>query len=471
MNTHRQHERPFHNATTHTKHARKESSKAADYGVHNCCPAVPLNVSVDILVIVLLLQLEPTNEVRPREHANDEYPAEHQKVCYPERRRAALDSQGTGEGPAALHEVDEKDHYEHGHEDHDVHHGRLPLLLHDLPQLVVHLVVVLLQADVLGPLLVAAPLPALAVQEVVARLHLVLVMRDAGQLTLLRAVLPDAHLLPHVPALRRVHLERLLEGVVRGEGQECDEHHHEERLGEDLVQERPDERPRDGQGLHHEYQIPVDEGTFGEGMALPRVEVGVGEGSAEHGDVRQRNGVLGGESHDEDIDGHENAPSPYASPRRDHEPDRRAEEPDEVVPPQGAEGLVFLVEGELLGPVAEGPSHPRDDGTAAAASAGRTVGIVRRRNIAERRMVPSRFPLRRRRPLDPAILVRRRCGYPRRGTYGGDGQDRPGNHERMEGRIDDGGGDFFSAVPRRFFRFRRRARHGVVAVAGQLVGG
>ena len=67
------------------------------------------------------------------------------------------------------------------------------------------------------------------------------------------------------------------------------------------------------QRFHDENQVPIHEGSISQGMALASVEQRIGDGATKNGNVGERNGVLGGEFHDQDVNGHENATPANAS--------------------------------------------------------------------------------------------------------------------------------------------------------------
>ena len=100
---------------------------------------------------------------------------------------------------------------------------------------------------------------------------------------------------------------------VRCRAQQRNQRHNEDGLGQQLVEEGVDQRPSDGEGLHHQDQVPVHQGPVREDRH-----------------VRQREGVLGREAHHRDVDGDQGAAPADAALGRDRQAQHRARKADLV---------------------------------------------------------------------------------------------------------------------------------------------
>ena len=84
---------------------------------------------------------------------------------------------------------------------------------------------------------------------------------QSRQFALLRAILAySCHALfgQHCPGFRPVHSNRLFQGGVRRDAQQCHETNCQYRLGQQLVHEGTNQCPGNGQWFHDQYQIPID---------------------------------------------------------------------------------------------------------------------------------------------------------------------------------------------------------------------
>lgn len=102
-----------------------------------------------------------------------------------------------------------------------------------------------------------------------------------------------------------------------------------------LLNEGAHESPPDGERLHNENQIPVDQRPIGVGVPLLHVQIGVGDCSTEDCDVRQGHRVLSAELQDEHVDRDQDASASNAARRGDHESEGARDERG-IVPPAGA---------------------------------------------------------------------------------------------------------------------------------------
>mmetsp|Transcript_5680 Transcript_5680/g.11991 ORF Transcript_5680/g.11991 Transcript_5680/m.11991 type:complete len:214 (+) Transcript_5680:142-783(+) len=107
MNSHCKHKRTLDYATSNSKHTSEESSQTTDERIDNSCTAVPLDITLNVLVANSLLPFPTLHEVLSHENGNDKDPTKHNDIGYPKRGRSTLNSNRRFEGTAALHQVDE----------------------------------------------------------------------------------------------------------------------------------------------------------------------------------------------------------------------------------------------------------------------------------------------------------------------------------------------------------------------------
>lgn len=76
------------------------------------------------------------------------------------------------------------------------------------------------------------------------------------------------------------------------------------------------------------------------GPAFSYIQIRIGQRPPKHGNIAQRNGVLGIESHDQNVDGDQDASSANASTGGDHEAEGGECESEAVGGGEGEEGFV-----------------------------------------------------------------------------------------------------------------------------------
>mmetsp|Transcript_94123 Transcript_94123/g.141021 ORF Transcript_94123/g.141021 Transcript_94123/m.141021 type:complete len:319 (+) Transcript_94123:197-1153(+) len=133
---HSKHQRPLHNATTHSEHASEETRKTTYERVHNCCTTIPFYVSFHVLIANSLLNFESIHQVGTSIARYSHDPNEHGSICSPEQRGAALDSNWRRKRPSTLENVNCKNHNEQTNQDVHVRHRDDFLLFEDLVEFI-----------------------------------------------------------------------------------------------------------------------------------------------------------------------------------------------------------------------------------------------------------------------------------------------------------------------------------------------